>query len=150
PVPRPAVPTGTGPASAGPRTARAAGAGDERLQLTAEFPVALARQVRIDPSLDRSQSQLLDRLHDPVERESGLLGGLLEARCRRSPEEEDRHAVSREQDTSKTAYWFSGLALIPGSSDEGKRVPHLFLGDPGPVALDDEGGHCFAPAGVRI
>jgi hypothetical protein len=89
----------------------------------------------------------MDRLHDPVERESCPLGGFREVRCRRGPEEEDRHAVSRDQDASKTAYWFSGLALIPGSSDEGKRVPHLFLGDPGPVALDDKGRHRFAPAG---
>jgi hypothetical protein len=81
----------------------------------------------------------LDRFHDPVEWNLGVLAADPNEVLGHTAKQEERHPVGWDQDAAGGFHLISGATRDRKRSDTGEGLSHLLLGDLRPVALDDEG-----------
>jgi hypothetical protein len=85
----------------------------------------------------------LDRFHDPVKWNVGVLAADPNEIFGNTAEQEECHPVRRNQDAAEGLDRVCRIASLQRRTKAGKCLPDLLLAEPWPVALDDEGGRGY-------
>jgi hypothetical protein len=81
----------------------------------------------------------LDRFHDPVKWDVGVLAADPNEILGSTAEQEERHPVRRNEDAAEGLDRGCRIASARLRTKTGKCLPDLLLAEPRPVALHDEG-----------